>query len=55
MNYRVLGVGYLLREYELEKSEWQKHGIVFDFANTTEQPTEMLRQREYVCIDIRSD
>lgn len=55
MRYNVLGIGYSPQEYETERAEWLEHSLDFDFAGTTEEAAEMLRQRDYVCIAIRSD
>ena len=34
LKYSVLGLGYAPNEYDVERTEWMKHGIVFDFATT---------------------
>ena len=55
MKYSVLGLGYVPGEYDVERTEWMKHGIVFDFAESIEDAAEKLRKQNYVCIAIRSD
>lgn len=55
MKYNVLGLGYAPNEYDVERTEWMKHGIVFDFAKNIEDAAEKLRKQNYVCIAIRSD
>ena len=37
MTYSVLGLGYAPSEYEAERTEWMKQGIVFDFAETLDE------------------
>ena len=39
----------------MERAEWMKHSIVFDFAESVEDATKKLRQQNYVCIATRSD
>ena len=55
MEHNVLGLGYNPFEHEAERAEWLEHGIVFDFAPSVSAAIEMLQQREYVCIAIRSE
>lgn len=55
MKYSVLGLGYAPSEYDVERTEWMKHDIVFDFAETVEEAAQKLREHNYVCIAIRSD
>ena len=55
MKYRVLGLGYTPSEYEAERTEWMKHDIEFDFAESLADAAEKLRRQNYVCIAIRSD
>lgn len=55
MKYSVLGLGYAPQEYDEERTEWMKHGIEFDFAESLEDAAEKLRRQNYVCIAIRSD
>ena len=55
MKYSVLGLGYTPSEYDVERAEWMKHGIAFDFAETLDIAAEKLRKQNYVCIAIRSD
>ena len=55
MKYSVLGLGYAPSEYDAERTEWMKHDIVFDFAETVEDAAQKLREQNYVCIAIRSD
>ena len=54
MEYSVLGLGYAPSEYEAERTEWIKHNIVFDFAETLDDAVEKLHLQPYVCIAIRS-
>ena len=55
MKYNVLGIGYLSCEHDVERAEWMKYGVVFDFAESISQAIEKLRQREYICIVIRTE
>lgn len=55
MRYSVLGLGYTPSEYEAERTEWMKHGIVFDFAGDLEDAADKLRNRNYVCTVIKAD
>ncbi len=55
MKHLVLGIGYPAPEYEMERSEWDKYGIEFHFADNISQAAKKMRQAEYVCIAIRSD
>ena len=55
MEYSVLGLGYAPSEYEAERTEWIKHNIVFDFAETLDDAVEKLHLQPYVCIAIRSE
>lgn len=53
--FRVLGIGYAANEYDAEKTEWVKHGILFDFAESISQAEDMLHGKAYVCVVIRSE
>lgn len=55
MKYSVLGLGYTPSEYEAERTEWMKHGIIFDFAEDLEDAAEKLRSRNYVCTVMKAD
>lgn len=55
MKYSVLGLGYAPSEYDVERTEWMKHDIVFDFAENIDEAADKLRKQNYVCIAIRSD
>lgn len=55
LKYSVLGLGYAPSEYDVERTEWMKHGIAFDFAGSLDDAAEKLRQQTYICIAIRSD
>ena len=55
LKYSVLGLGYAPSEYDVERAEWIKHCIEFDFAESLEDAAEKLRRQNYVCIAIRSD
>ncbi len=55
MTHLVLGIGYPVSEYELERSEWNKYGIELHFANNIPQAVEKMQQTEYVCVAICSD
>ena len=45
MKYSVLGLGYAPQEYDEERTEWMKHGIEFDFAESLEDAAEKLRRQ----------
>jgi len=53
LKYSVLGLGYAPQEYDEERTEWMKHGIEYDFAESLEDAAEKLRRQTYVCIAIR--
>lgn len=55
MDYNVLGLGYSPNEYDLIRKEWEQRGIHFEFSVDVEDAIEKIRQREYICIVIRSD
>ena len=55
MKYSVLDLGYAPSEYDVKRTEWMKHGIVFDFAENIDEAADKLRKQNYVCIAIRSD
>lgn len=55
MQYLVLGIGYSPADYELEKAEWQKYGILFDFVDTVQQASEKLHFADYICVTICAD
>ena len=55
LKHRVLGVGYLPSEYDAERAEWIKHGIVFDFAESVHDATKILLKEKYTCVAIRAE
>ena len=42
LKYSVLGLGYAPNEYDVERTEWMKHGIVFDFAESIDEAADKL-------------
>lgn len=55
IQYSVLGLGYRRSEYDEERTEWLKHSIVFDFAENLPEAENKMREKNYVCVAIRSD
>lgn len=54
-NHKVLGLGYAPSEYDVERFEWGKYTVSFDFAESVDQAVEKLRQQEYICVAVRSN
>ena len=55
LGHCVLGIGYLPREYDAERAEWIKHGIIFDFAKDVQEASNKLLKKKYICIAIRAE
>ncbi len=52
MAHMVLGIGYHTNEREAVCNKWREYGVVFHFAESTEEAIESLRRMEYICITI---